>query len=68
MGQEVEMMTETSVDEFGRVNVSREDRDTLTSEWNAKYGQPMNSLDLTLRDQWVVGEAIWRKLGMGIKA
>ena len=68
MGQEVERMTKTGIDEFGRVNVSSEDRDTLTSEWNAEHGQPMNSGDLIVRDQWVAKEALRRQIGEYVEA
>ena len=53
-------MIKTGVDQFGRVEVSRKDREALTTEWNAEHGQPMNSGHIIVRDQWVAREAIKR--------
>lgn len=44
------------IDRFGRLMASRQDRDKFSKIWRTKHGQPRNSGELIVEDQWICRE------------
>jgi len=44
---------DSHIDEFGRIHVSRDDRERLTLQWDRRHGMPTDSGHVIARDQWV---------------